>query len=294
MDRMAAVMAVIEGYAEHVMDEASVDVPELAVMRERMDARRARRTGLADMIARVLGMGAKLRQYELGKRWCDAVVAEAGIEGLDRVWETPEALPTLAELDDAQAWIRRVLSLVATSKRLTPGLTPRALAAVHGLFTPAGVTPATVRSTNTCSHSLLTCLFVSNLHREPITQEGVKSKMATAKSSTTKTTTTKAQLSAAAKKAAETRAQNQQTVAETAIAYVRETAERAVDVPVGAALTVAETVKPLTETTSREREIKRLRTQVTREINKLERRGGQARRKARPASAAPATVSSAI
>ena len=118
--------------------------------------------------------------------------------------------------------------------------------------------------------------------------------MATAKSSTTKTTTTKAQRSAAAKKAAETRAQNQQTVAETAIAYVRETAERAVDVPVGAALTVAETVKPLTETTSREREIKRLRTQVTREINKLERRGGQARRKARPASAARATVSSAI
>ena len=110
INHMAAVMAVIEGYAEHVMDEASVDVPELAVMRERMDARRAKRTGLADMIARVLGMGAKLRQYELGKRWCDAVVAEAGIEGLDRVWETPDALPTLAELDDAQAWIRRVLT----------------------------------------------------------------------------------------------------------------------------------------------------------------------------------------
>ena len=110
MDRMAAVMAVVEGYAEHVMDEASVDVPELAVMRERMDARRARRTGLADMIARVLGMGAKLRQYELGKRWCDAVAAEGGIEGLDRVWESPESLPSLAELDDADAWIRRVFT----------------------------------------------------------------------------------------------------------------------------------------------------------------------------------------
>jgi coenzyme F420 biosynthesis associated uncharacterized protein len=110
MDRLAAVMAVIEGYAEHVMDEASVDVPELAVMRERMDARRARRTGLADLLARVMGMGAKLRQYELGKRWCDAVVAEAGIEGLDRVWESPESLPSLAELDDAQAWIKRVLT----------------------------------------------------------------------------------------------------------------------------------------------------------------------------------------
>jgi putative hydrolase len=110
MDRMAAAMAVIEGYAEHVMDEASVDVPELSVMRERMDARRARRTGLADLLARVMGMGAKLRQYELGKRWCDAVVAECGIEGLDRVWESPESLPSLAELDDADAWIRRILT----------------------------------------------------------------------------------------------------------------------------------------------------------------------------------------
>jgi hypothetical protein len=67
---------------------------------------------------------------------------------------------------------------------------------------------------------------------------------------------------------------------DTAVAYVRQTAERAVDVPVGAALTVAETVKPWTETAGRERELKQFRTQVTRELNKLERRGGQARRKA--------------
>jgi coenzyme F420 biosynthesis associated uncharacterized protein len=113
MDGMAAVMAVIEGYAEHVMDEASGDVPGLDVMRGRMDARRAGRTGVADLIARILGMGAKLRQYELGKRWCDAVAAEAGIEGLERVWEGPEALPSIAELDDAQAWISRVLTPAA-------------------------------------------------------------------------------------------------------------------------------------------------------------------------------------
>ena len=36
----------------------------------------------------------KLRQYEQGKRFCDAVAAEAGIEGLNRVWESPEALPS--------------------------------------------------------------------------------------------------------------------------------------------------------------------------------------------------------
>ncbi len=110
MDRMQASMAVVEGYAEHVMDEASAGEPELELMRERMDARRAHRAGVADTIARVLGLGQKLRQYELGKQWCDAVAAEAGIDGLDRVWESPEALPSLEELDEPALWMNRVLS----------------------------------------------------------------------------------------------------------------------------------------------------------------------------------------
>ena len=38
---------------------------------------------------RLLGMDMKMRQYELGKAFCDAVVAEGGIELLNRVWESP-------------------------------------------------------------------------------------------------------------------------------------------------------------------------------------------------------------
>ncbi|MDQ3728260.1 MAG: zinc-dependent metalloprotease [Actinomycetota bacterium] len=113
MDQVQAVMAVVEGYAEHVMDEASAGVSGLTHMRERMTARRAERTGLADLVARILGLGAKLRQYELGKSWCDAVAGEVGVEGLDRVWESPEALPSLEELEDADAWVRRVLTPAA-------------------------------------------------------------------------------------------------------------------------------------------------------------------------------------
>ena len=64
----------------------------------------------------------------------------------------------------------------------------------------------------------------------------------------------------------------------------KQSAERAVDVPVGVALTardrVVETVDSWSTTSKREKELKSLRTQVTRELNKFERRGGQARRKA--------------
>ena len=47
---------------------------------------------------RLLGLDQKMKQYEDGKRFCDAVVAEAGIETLNLVWHAPTALPTAAEL----------------------------------------------------------------------------------------------------------------------------------------------------------------------------------------------------
>jgi uncharacterized protein (DUF2342 family) len=59
-------------------------------------------------------MDMKMRQYELGKTFCDAVVADGGIALLNRVWETPEALPTLAELSDSPAWVARTSVTLAT------------------------------------------------------------------------------------------------------------------------------------------------------------------------------------
>lgn len=69
------------------------------------------------------------------------------------------------------------------------------------------------------------------------------------------------------------------------VSYARQTAERSVDVPVGAVLTVADrlndVVEPFTKRETAERELKSFRTQVERELNKLERRGAQSRRKVR-------------
>jgi uncharacterized protein (DUF2342 family) len=59
------------------------------------------------LLERVLGFELKLRQYRDGKRFCDAIVERVGIEGLNRVWSAPHALPTLAELVDPDAWIAR-------------------------------------------------------------------------------------------------------------------------------------------------------------------------------------------
>jgi putative hydrolase len=108
LDELQATMAVIEGYAEHVMDAAASGDDGLEGLRNRMDERRARRSGVGDVIARALGLGMKLRQYELGKAWSDTVAADAGIEGLNRVWAEPAALPSLAELERPADWLARV------------------------------------------------------------------------------------------------------------------------------------------------------------------------------------------
>jgi prefoldin subunit 5 len=69
------------------------------------------------------------------------------------------------------------------------------------------------------------------------------------------------------------------------VSYARQTAERSLDVPVGAVLSVADrlndVVEPFTKRETAERELKSFRTQVERELNKLERRGAQSRRKVR-------------
>ncbi|HET6547258.1 MAG TPA: zinc-dependent metalloprotease [Solirubrobacter sp.] len=108
LDRVQAFMAVLEGYAEHVMDAVGATVlDDLPAMRAAMQRRRRDRSGLLKLLERLIGMDLKLRQYEQGKAFCDGVVARAGIEGLNRVWASPDSLPTVAELSNPAGWLAR-------------------------------------------------------------------------------------------------------------------------------------------------------------------------------------------
>jgi len=82
---------------------------DLEALRRAMDRRRADRSAPWRLIERLLGLELKLRQYQVGKRFCDAVVAREGVEALHRVFDAPESLPSWSELEDPDAWIARVL-----------------------------------------------------------------------------------------------------------------------------------------------------------------------------------------
>ena len=109
VERMQAVMSLIEGHAEHTMDAIGAEVlPSLPRLRTALNHRRAAKGLPWRVLERLLGLELKLRQYEVGRRFCDAVVNEGGPPALARAWSGPEALPSTAELAEPSLWLARM------------------------------------------------------------------------------------------------------------------------------------------------------------------------------------------
>lgn len=110
LGRLTAVMSLLEGHADYVMDGVGPQVvPSVSEIREKFQKRRATGAGRLDQALRkLLGLDAKLRQYRDGERFVRAVVDEVGMDGFNRVWTSPNTLPTRAEITKPAEWIARV------------------------------------------------------------------------------------------------------------------------------------------------------------------------------------------
>ena len=110
LGRLTAVMSLLEGHADVVMDGVGPQVvPSVAEIREKFQKRRAKGTGRLDQLLRkALGLDAKMRQYQDGAVFVRGVVDAVGMEGFNRVWTSPNTLPTKEEIHDPAAWVARV------------------------------------------------------------------------------------------------------------------------------------------------------------------------------------------
>lgn len=110
LGRLTAVMSLLEGHADFVMDGVGpAVVPSVAEIREKFQQRRAKGASRLDMALRkLLGLDAKLRQYRDGERFVRAVVDQVGMDGFNRVWTSPNTLPTKAEIAKPADWVARV------------------------------------------------------------------------------------------------------------------------------------------------------------------------------------------
>ena len=108
-DRMQAAMSVIEGYSDFVMHNVGKGlVPHYEHLKDKMSRSRAHRPPFETAVFRITGLDVKLEQYRLGERFADAVARRQGMEGLNRVWDGPENLPTLEEVRDPGLWMSRM------------------------------------------------------------------------------------------------------------------------------------------------------------------------------------------
>jgi coenzyme F420 biosynthesis associated uncharacterized protein len=105
-----AVMSLLEGFSDHVMDGVGREiVPGHAAISAKFHRRRERRSGLERAIMRVTGLDLKMEQYRRGEHFVAAILERVGPHAMRLVWEGPEGLPRAGEIEDPDRWIARVV-----------------------------------------------------------------------------------------------------------------------------------------------------------------------------------------
>jgi coenzyme F420 biosynthesis associated uncharacterized protein len=108
IDQITAVMSLLEGHADVVMDSVGPSVvPSVADIRRRFNVRRQGQ-GFDKVVRRLLGLDAKMRQYRDGAHFCRTVIEAVGMTGFNQVWTSPDTLPSREEIADPALWLSRM------------------------------------------------------------------------------------------------------------------------------------------------------------------------------------------
>jgi len=103
-----ALMSLLEGHSDVVMSSAATaEIPGAKRFARVLSERRTSTKGVAKLLQQFIGIDAKLRQYEEGERFVEAVQKEGGNALLAKVWSGQSFLPSLEEIRNPSAWIAR-------------------------------------------------------------------------------------------------------------------------------------------------------------------------------------------
>jgi len=114
LDQVAGLMSLLEGHGDVTMDRAGADqIPSAARFGQVLRQRRQQGNPAAKLLQKLIGLDAKLKQYEQGEAFIELVEREGGTELLDVAWVDPANLPSIAEIRAPELWIARVRPTVA-------------------------------------------------------------------------------------------------------------------------------------------------------------------------------------
>jgi putative hydrolase len=109
LGRVQAFMAAAEGHASHVMAVAGRRIlPAYDQIEEAMRRQHEERSQEQRAVERLLGIDLKLEQYRLGRNFCDRVVDLTDEGTLSRMWDGPDSLPSMPELEEPRLWLARM------------------------------------------------------------------------------------------------------------------------------------------------------------------------------------------
>ncbi|HEX6419960.1 MAG TPA: zinc-dependent metalloprotease [Acidimicrobiales bacterium] len=109
LPRLEALVAVVVGVVDHVMDQVGAKlIGSYGMLTEALRRRRVE-TGEADrFVERLLGLELTQAVYDRGAAFVEGVVERAGPEGLARLWEGEALLPSPPEVDAPGLWLARI------------------------------------------------------------------------------------------------------------------------------------------------------------------------------------------
>ena len=114
LDQVSGLMSLLEGHGDVTMDRAGAGlIPSADRFGRVLRQRRQTASGLARLLQQLIGLEAKINQYEQGEKFIAAVERAGGPALLDRAWEGPEHLPTIDEIRSPDLWIARLQPAVA-------------------------------------------------------------------------------------------------------------------------------------------------------------------------------------
>jgi coenzyme F420 biosynthesis associated uncharacterized protein len=109
LPRLEALVAVIVGFVDHLMDEIGQGlIGSYAMVTEAIRRRRVTADPSDRFVERLLGLELTQAQYERGSAFVDGAVERAGRQALERLWRSDRELPTPAEVDAPGLWLARI------------------------------------------------------------------------------------------------------------------------------------------------------------------------------------------
>ncbi len=108
-EELQRLTSVIEGYADFVLERVGRRlIPTFDRIHEAMQRHRVERGEAERFMEGLLGLKLERAHYDRGQAFCAGVVERSGTEGLNRLWEREEMLPTVSELEAPGLWLARI------------------------------------------------------------------------------------------------------------------------------------------------------------------------------------------